>query len=255
MTPIRRRWVKRSISAIADAAGHVAGAFRPAPHIRHAEVQGCTVILDLRNQTYQVLDDVGSVIWQVLTGTMPADGLAALTRKYDVTLTRLDADAQAFAEKCVAGGLLVPGTGAQAPSFQASMRQSPPLNFGCGVVSALASTLATRLFLARHGFARTYAAWMALPAGADRHGLERAVLAFSRAENFVLSWKGTSDCLPRSLALYHFLCGCGVAAEHCIGVVRFPFQAHAWVECGGQPVLDGRARDLGMVAVARIGTP
>lgn len=45
------------------------------------------------------------------------------------------------------------------------------------------------------------------------------------------------DCLPRSTAIYVLLRARGVPATLHIGVKRFPFGAHAWVECLGD-VLD-----------------
>ena len=50
------------------------------------------------------------------------------------------------------------------------------------------------------------------------------------------------DCLPRSLAIYVLLRRQGVPAMLRIGVKRFPFAAHAWVECLGE-VLDDSLDD------------
>lgn len=50
------------------------------------------------------------------------------------------------------------------------------------------------------------------------------------------------DCLPRSLAIYVLLRRQGVPATLRIGVKRFPFAAHAWVECLGE-VLDDSIDD------------
>ena len=50
------------------------------------------------------------------------------------------------------------------------------------------------------------------------------------------------DCLPRALTACLLLWRSGVPATLRIGVKRFPFGAHAWVECDGQRVL-GDTRD------------
>ena len=50
------------------------------------------------------------------------------------------------------------------------------------------------------------------------------------------------DCLPRALTACLLLWRSGVPATLRIGVKRFPFGAHAWVECDGQMVL-GDTRD------------
>ena len=65
--------------------------------------------------------------------------------------------------------------------------------------------------------------------------------AFGRAENFFVVRRAPDDCLVRSLSLYRFLREAGSRAEHVIGVRRFPFQAHAWVECAGEVLMDTRA--------------
>lgn len=51
-------------------------------------------------------------------------------------------------------------------------------------------------------------------------------------------WRRRLDCLPRAMAVHLLLRYRGVPATLCIGVKRFPFAAHAWVECEGR-VLDG----------------
>ena len=50
------------------------------------------------------------------------------------------------------------------------------------------------------------------------------------------------DCLPRALATYLLLRRRGVPATLRIGVKRYPFGAHAWVECLGE-VLDDPTDD------------
>ena len=50
------------------------------------------------------------------------------------------------------------------------------------------------------------------------------------------------DCLPRALAIFVLLRWRGVPATLRIGVKRFPFGAHAWVECLGE-VLDDSTDD------------
>ena len=50
------------------------------------------------------------------------------------------------------------------------------------------------------------------------------------------------DCLPRALTACLLLWRGGVPATLHIGVKRYPFGAHAWVECNGQTVI-GESRD------------
>ena len=50
-------------------------------------------------------------------------------------------------------------------------------------------------------------------------------------------WRRGLDCLPRAMTVYVLLHRRGVPATLHIGVKRYPFGAHAWVECEGR-VLD-----------------
>lgn len=49
---------------------------------------------------------------------------------------------------------------------------------------------------------------------------------------------GRAQCLERSLVLYDYLRRRGVAARMRLGVQRYPFMAHAWVEYRGEPIND-----------------
>lgn len=82
--------------------------------------------------------------------------------------------------------------------------------------------------------------------------LQPLLNAFVAAETFVVQPRGVDDCLPRSLALFVFLSRCGISARHRIGVARYPFAAHAWVESGTGVVLDRLARTSGFVPIRTI---
>jgi Transglutaminase-like superfamily len=49
---------------------------------------------------------------------------------------------------------------------------------------------------------------------------------------------GRAQCLERSLVLYDYLRSRGIAAEMRLGIQRYPFMAHAWVEYRGEPIND-----------------
>ena len=55
-------------------------------------------------------------------------------------------------------------------------------------------------------------------------------------------WRRRLDCLPRALTIHLLLRRRGVPATLHIGVKRYPFGAHAWVECLGD-VLDDSIDD------------
>jgi hypothetical protein len=49
---------------------------------------------------------------------------------------------------------------------------------------------------------------------------------------------GRAQCLERSLVLYDYLRCRGIVAEMRLGIQRYPFMAHAWVEYRGEPIND-----------------
>ncbi|MCY4505336.1 MAG: lasso peptide biosynthesis B2 protein [Acidobacteria bacterium] len=70
------------------------------------------------------------------------------------------------------------------------------------------------------------------PLAVQRRRLDRTLEAVRTASRYY--HRRGLDCLPRSLAIYVLLRRQGVPATLRIGVKRFPFAAHAWVECLGE---------------------
>jgi hypothetical protein len=156
--------------------------FAASPDIRHAEVEGLRVLLDLRTESYRVLNEAGSAMWSVLTGE--ADELAALgslERRYCADLDRLHSDLASFARRLLAEGVFAPAGEASEASPEAASAQArgacfgeaggrpppPPrvnetllplsgLGRGVAIFEALSALTATWFALARSGFAPTY---------------------------------------------------------------------------------------------------
>jgi transglutaminase-like putative cysteine protease len=81
--------------------------------------------------------------------------------------------------------------------------------------------------------------------------VDAALRAFTSAENAFRLKRAPDDCLPRSFALAFFLRSAGLPAQHRIGVGRYPFRAHAWVQIEGRPV--GEPCDVSaFVALSRL---
>lgn len=76
----------------------------------------------------------------------------------------------------------------------------------------------------------------AAPLAARRRRLQGTLEAVRTASRYY--HRRGLDCLPRSLAIYVLLRRQGVPATLRIGVKRFPFAAHAWVECLGEVIDD-----------------
>ena len=70
------------------------------------------------------------------------------------------------------------------------------------------------------------------PLAVQRCRLHRTLKAVRTASRYYHRWR--LDCLPRSVAIYVLLRRQGVPVTLRIGVKRFPFAAHAWVECLGE---------------------
>lgn len=77
-----------------------------------------------------------------------------------------------------------------------------------------------------------------------RHGATQAprVVARRTFEAVCLAtryyYRKRLDCLPKALTTYYLLRLQGVRADLCIGVKRFPFAGHAWVEVEGERLDD-----------------
>ncbi|HEX8645545.1 MAG TPA: lasso peptide biosynthesis B2 protein [Thermoleophilaceae bacterium] len=223
-----------------------------APSVRHVEVEGLRVVLDLATESYRILDDAASALWPVLIGERDAAAsYDALTREFDVSEERWRSDLADFARRCEDQGLLVQA--GSAPVAQDDRPAPRPPRGGPATRRALACLLATRRALHRHGFRTTYEDYARVELGRASAPLQRSLAAFTRAENLFVSGRAPGDCLLRSLSLYRFLRSAGHPAEHVIGVRRHAFAAHAWVECEGAPRLDERAPEF--TPIARMGLP
>lgn len=226
----------------------------PTSDVRSRAIDGLVVLLDLRTASYVVLDRVATAMWQALTGHPDeARRLAELAERFDAPAGVLRDDLDAFARDCLERGFLAPEPPVPAAAPPAPGRAAR----GALALRAWLALLATSRSISRRGFSDTYRRYARLPcpapAGEDAGALAaRAREAFSRAENFFVLRAAPRDCLPRSLALFRFLRSVGVPAEHCIGVQRFPFEAHAWVECGGSVVHDSPSFTGSYTEIARL---
>lgn len=109
-----------------------------------------------------------------------------------------------------------------------------PTLLRCGLL-----ILAIRVALEVWGFGRVIS-WIARrvqqvppsiqPDGDFVSGVERVVATAGAL------YPGRARCLEQSLVLYYLLRRQGIAARYCQGIMAYPFEAHAWVEYGGEVV-------------------
>ncbi len=226
-----------------------------ASHLRFEEMDGIIVFLDLRTGTYHAMDSVAARMWKSIQKFEERTSIVqSLHHNHPVELERLERDLDAFIEQLLKLGFLEKETSATPEVKQLSTRR------GIRYFPALRAwwyLMATACSLSLRGFAGTYArcsnlSVARLPAEMERDSLALALRAFGRAENFFYLRKAPKDCLPRSLALFRFLRAMGFPVEHCIGVKRFPFSAHAWVENDGEVIYDHSGRPGGLTTLARM---
>jgi hypothetical protein len=77
------------------------------PEALFQELEGETVLLNLQNERYYGLDDVGTRMWQLLAenGDVAA-AFAQLLKEYDVDAVRLEADLATLIGRLAEAGLL-----------------------------------------------------------------------------------------------------------------------------------------------------
>ena len=228
------------------------------PWIRHAHADGLLVILNLRTESYLVLDSVSTAMWSVLIGeTTWADTRQILLNQYQVGPSVLDADLLSFAERCRSGELLV----VEDTNSLWVQHAVPAAPFGFlglaipipAVLRAVWTLYETHYYLNHNGFRYTYDRYRRMPARPPAVSLDVALARFCWAEHFFVGRRAPDDCLMRSLALFRFLHEDGFPVEHVIGVSRVPFLAHAWVECDGEPLLEECSPKPHYSSLARMG--
>jgi hypothetical protein len=217
------------------------------PHVRVAEVDGLTLVMDLPTSAFYFLDEDASRMWRELRNAQGSVVWAkeALGRG-DESSRRLAGMLDDFVASCEARGFL---DSDHLPSVRGVRRAPRPRgSHGRSLLAVRAWLWMLRMDIALrgHGFGAIYQRLgqgaAARPGGVASGDVEVARAAFMRAENFYVRRRAPNDCLPRSLALYAYMRGLGLPVVHCIGARRFPaLRCHAWVEYDGAPILDQRA--------------
>jgi hypothetical protein len=117
----------------------------------------------------------------------------------------------------------------------ASCEVKPPSVLRCGLM-----LLALKLALKLRGFGPTIR-WIGrrvrlVPQRAvEPATVPAAERAVATAAAF---YPGRALCLEQSLVLYYVLRRQGVAVKYCHGIRPHPFEAHAWIEYGGEVIND-----------------
>lgn len=226
-------------------------------HIRFEEIDGVIMFLDLRLGTYHAIESVAARMWDSIQNLEERPAIIqSIQKNYPVESDQLEMDFDAFIEQLLKLGFLEK----EKPELPIEARVTGRVGVKhLLVMRAWSSLLTTVCSLSVRGFGKTYARYSTIPVvksetETNRNLLTTALAAFNRAENFFHMKTAPKDCLPRSLALFRFLRAVGLPVEHCIGVKRFPFTAHAWVEHEGEVIYDYPGRLGEFTTLARIST-
>lgn len=215
--------------------------FRPANRVATATLDERSILLDLQNERYLGLDEVGTRIWSLVRQGVPkATIVDRLEEEYDVTREQLEADVTAFlVELPAAGAEAVADVAAERTSEMGSPqrgpRERPPTMLECGLILLLAD-FTLRIFGLRRslGLARRLARRGVR--GEPSNVSEVVADTARRVATVAAFYPRRALCLEQSLALHVLLRRRRVTADLRVGVQPFPFAAHAWVEHHGRPV-------------------
>lgn len=213
-------------------------------HIRHAEIDGLIVILDLKASRYFLLEEVAAKMWDGIFCQRDRTAIVEeIVSEFAVDHRKVEEDFDNFVQSCMAKGFLRVGreevlTPKRTRRTRRAAKRFLTLRAWWSLVKTW-TLLKLFGFQKLHDVAQSEAAIVREPqmmSGSEL--LRRAEAAFLLAENFFILKTAPQDCLPRSTALFLFLRRLGLPARHQIGVERYPMSMHAWVECDGRLVLD-----------------
>ncbi len=218
-------------------------------HIRHATSETDVVVLDLKHNRYSVLGAVAGFMWRSAQDHPSRDEVVdAVVATFDVDPGGAASDFDAFLADCAGRGWL--GEKASALPHIAPRVVEPTTARAWKWLLRTSIDLRGMGVWGVHRHLERYRPVAASAQTARR--VDAALRAFSAAENAFRLKHAPDDCLPRSFALAFFLRSAGLPAQHRIGVARYPFRAHAWVEIEGCPV--GESLDVSpFVALSRLG--
>jgi hypothetical protein len=207
------------------------------PLVLTSDQNGLTILLALPTSTYYTLDEVGSVVWKSLEGGAPCAGAVDAVVAATGGGPQVEAEVLDFVRQLEMQQLLVRGYGTvrdSDPSRQPAEAawQGGELPSVCGAVWRLALLSWSLRILGVHRLLRL----LRLQPGHLSVGRDD-MSHLARHVAYASTWcPFRSECLEQSVFLLWFLRGRGVRAELCLGVLQYPFKAHAWVEVDGIPV-------------------
>jgi hypothetical protein len=189
-------------------------------------------LIDLERGRFYALDVLGTQMLNLTLRFGPAEAVRQIASEYEVPEERVRADCETFFTTLSRKRLVVPRS--------ASGQRSP------GPVTIWLLLALAWLCLRLLGWMGTVRLWrrgrVALAAsGAEQEATVRRIDQAIRA--VAARHPLNTQCKERALVSWHLLRNrLGLPAELVVGVMPYPFQAHAWVECGAVLVSDEPSR-------------
>lgn len=217
--------------------------YQPSNSIRYVLIDERVVLLDLRSGKYLLLDNTASQMWKSIF-TLPTynECITKLADHFKIECNRCKEELNDFIEYCNQNGYIKTTIENDTCLIKPNKKFSLPT-----VLHAWLCIFHTKRSITRSGFPAVYKSQNRIKdtyineTTSNYELLSKSLVAYRRAENF-FSIKDTKiDCLPRSMSLYRFLISVGLKVTHTIGVQRFPFSAHAWVEFEGKAISDSQS--------------
>nr|WP_181718619.1 lasso peptide biosynthesis B2 protein [Pedobacter sp.]QJS06272.1 Coenzyme PQQ synthesis protein D [Pedobacter sp.] len=209
-------------------------------HIRFCSAHGRIILINLNEGDYSILDEVATFLWNLVCLNLTIKKAAIeFAEHFAIPEALAYRDLMEFINDCIYRRLLITYGDPIIP-ITPILIQSRRMT----LLNAFLSLHRIKKSLRGQGFSETYRWHLRLQFSGSllkapkADMISNALAMFKYAENGFRIGTSDIDCLPRSLALYSYLLAGGIRVDHCIGVRRFPFGAHAWVELCGAPIYD-----------------
>lgn len=201
-------------------------------------------LLDLNQGKFYCLDTVGTRLLTRALDVGPVEAVRCVAHEYQVPEPQVQRDWQNLVCDLRTRRLVEVQTAARRPRLPDRLTVALLLTLAWVCIRVLGWTKTVHLWRRGHGPAPGHS-----PADEDTRtvrGVDDAVRAIAAKHPL------NTQCKERALVCWHLLRGTfHLPAELVIGVMPYPFQAHAWVECGPWTVSDDRNRCDAYTPVAR----
>lgn len=230
---------------------------RPSPAVRWMRSGDIAFLLDLNSGKFLAFEAIAVLFWSaIIRGEGIERFTAQIADAYAVPPDRVAADLADFRSALIARNLLTATTPPPPVESESAATLGNPRRLARVPAFLHAATTLLRIRYALHQYGFRHAYDVAVSAAAirpySRHHrgwtsgstsqIESLTRTFLRLYAVASRGRNSTDCLPRSLALFVFLRERGINATHVIGLRPRPFVAHAWVEVEGAPALEDEAR-------------